>query len=193
MRAITCWRWRRRLTSYVDGELPLGERGDLERHLGVCRDCQRRVRIELAVRHELRARTTRAGPMTWLPRPDFSSAPAMPRWYLAPAALAVGAMAVAYWAGVAGGPVPMHAVGVVSDSLCNGVHHPLETPNVAPSACVQGCIRKGASYVIVAGNRIYTVRNQDFGELVAAAGRTVEVSGTARGSELTLVSVAPVR
>jgi hypothetical protein len=42
----------------------------------------------------------------------------------------------------------------------------------------------------VAGDAIYTIRNQDVVDLATQAGRTVQVSGTARGDELTLASVA---
>jgi hypothetical protein len=47
--------------------------------------------------------------------------------------------------------------------------------------------------VFVAGPTVYTIRNQDFADLMAASGRTVHVSGRARGEQLTLLSVDPVR
>jgi hypothetical protein len=194
MQFLMCWRIRRRLTPYVDDVLPYEERRMIERHLDGCQRCRQRVRIEEAVRHGLRARTARAGSTAWLARPDFSPAPALPRRYLAPAALALVAIgALTYWRGAGPGMVRVHAVGVISDSICNGVHHPAEAPDARPSACVQGCIRKGASYVFVARDRTYTVRNQEFADLVASAGRTVEISGTADGTELTLAAVALVQ
>ena len=88
--------------------------------------------------------------------------------------------------------VSVEAVGVISDSHCNGVHRPAEARGGPPAACIQGCLRKGAHYVFVAGDTIYTIRNQDFLDLVASAGRPVQVTGTARGAELTLAHIGPV-
>lgn len=189
MSFITCWRLRRSLTAYVDGEATAAEREAVERHLAGCEACQHRARVEDAVRHGLRARTARAGSTAWLTPPAFPPR-ALPAPALAPAALAVGVVAWAYWSGAVLGADPVNAVGVISDSACNGVHHPPDAPDAPPAACVQGCIRKGAHYVFVTGGTIYKVRNQDFAELPASAGLAVQVSGTARGGELTLATVA---
>jgi hypothetical protein len=85
------------------------------------------------------------------------------------------------------------AQGVISDSYCNGVHRPSEAPNANPVDCIQGCLRKGAHYVLVAGDTIYTIRNPDFAGLAANLGRVVHASGTARGQQLTLAHVTVVR
>jgi hypothetical protein len=194
MTSLTCWRFRRQLTCYADGELPVHERRAVERHLAACDACQQRVRIEDAVRRELRQRTARGRSTAWLTRPDFAVRPLTPLRYLARTAAALAVVgALAYSSRDALGIVRVSAIGIISDSHCNGEHRPSDAANAPPSACVQGCIRKGASYVFVAGDRIYTVRNQDFADLEASAGRTVEVSGSARGTELTLASVAPLR
>jgi len=84
----------------------------------------------------------------------------------------------------------VEALGVISDSHCNGVHRPVEAPGVDPPDCIQGCLGRGAHLVFVSGGAIYTIRNQDVVDVAAQAGRTVQVSGTARGDELTLASVA---
>lgn len=49
-----------------------------------------------------------------------------------------------------------------------------------------------AHYVFVAGDTIYTIRNPDFEDLMASAGRTVQVSGSAEGAQLTLAHIGPV-
>ena len=190
MSFITCWRLRRSLTAYVDGEVTPAEREAVERHLVGCEACRQRARVEDAVRHGLRERTARARSTAWLTAPVFPRPSVLPRWSLAPAALALGVVAFAYWSGAVLGADPVNAVGVISDSVCNGVHQPLDAPDAPAAACVQGCIKKGAHYVFVTGGTIYRVRNQDFGGLLANAGRPVQVSGTARGGELTLATLA---
>lgn len=191
MRGLTCWSLRRRITRYADDELPVAERGVVERHLATCGACLRRVRIERAVRLSLRDRTARAGPAWWA-RPEFPV-----RRPVSPVGRAVLAAAVAVVLVFSSGrwfrAVPVEAEGVISDSYCNGVHRPPEVANANPRACTQGCIRKGAHYVFVADKRTYTIRNQDFASLVAAAGQMVHVSGTAHGEQLTLAQILPVR
>src|SRR3989442_14426291 len=71
MRALTCWRLRRSMTRYADGELAVTERGAVDRHLETCQACQKRVRIERAVGQSLRDRTARAGSTAWLTRPEL--------------------------------------------------------------------------------------------------------------------------
>ena len=80
MRPVTCWRLRRRLTGYADGELAIAERRVVERHLANCEPCRHRVAIERAVRTSLHDRTASTGSTAWLPRPELSSAPSTVRW-----------------------------------------------------------------------------------------------------------------
>lgn len=49
-----CRRTAARLTSYVDGALPAGERADLERHLDRCPPCRMDAQRERGARHVLR-------------------------------------------------------------------------------------------------------------------------------------------
>jgi hypothetical protein len=108
------------------------------------------------------------------------------------AALVAGVVVIlAFWSSSWFGAARIEAVGVISDSHCNGVHRPPEAPGVNPRDCIRGCLRRGAHYVFVAGDTIYTIRNQDFVDLMASAGRTVQVSGTAHGAQLTVARIGP--
>jgi hypothetical protein len=194
MSFLTCWRLRRWLTRYADGELPAAERGIVDRHLADCEACLRRVRIEAAVRGSLRDRTARAGSTAWLARPELPALPAGGGWHPRRTALAAGlVILLVFWGSRWLGPVRVEAVGVISDSHCNGVHRPPEAPDVDPPACIQGCLRMGARLVFVSGGMTYTIRNHDVGHLTTDAGRMVRVSGTADGEQLTLSRINPVR
>jgi len=194
MYSIACWRLRQSVTRYVDGELSDAEAAPVQRHLAGCDSCRQRVRVERAVRDDLRERTARAGSNAWLPRPAFPTRPAAADRRVGIAALATGfVILLAVWSGGALQMAPLEAVGLISDSHCNGVHQPGGVRDVDPASCVGGCIKKGAHYVFVAGGTVYTIRNQDFADLVPSAGRAVQVSGTRQGQQLTLRHVAPVR
>lgn len=192
---VACWRLRRRLTCYADGELPPAERGVVDQHLAICGACRQRVRVERAVRQGLLERTARAGSSSWLAPPPFPASPSAAAGWLKPAALAVGAgVVLALWIASWDDRVfRVTAQGVISDSYCNGVHRPPEAPNANPVDCIQGCLRKGAHYVLVAGDAIYTIRNPDVAGLTANLGRMVHASGTARGQQLTLAHVTALR
>jgi hypothetical protein len=191
MRTVTCWRLRQSLTRYADGESESAERDLIDRHLATCDHCRRRVRIERAVGQHLRDRTASAGTTAWLPVPDFQTRRSMTAWG-GPALAAALVVALAVWIGNWSGGARVETVGVISDSHCNGVHRPAEARGGPPGACIQGCLRRGARYVFVAGDTIYTILNQERVDLVASAGRPVRVSGTAAGTQLTLARVDPL-
>lgn len=191
---LACWRLRRQLTCYADGELASVERGVVDQHLAICGACRQRVRIERAVRQGLRERTARAGSSAWLAPPPFPASPSATGRWRKPAALAVGAsVLLVLWSATWDRMFRVTAQGVISDSYCNGVHRPSEAPDASPVDCIQGCLRKGAHYVFVAGETVYTIRNPDFAGLPANLGRMVHASGTAWGQQLTLAHVTALR
>jgi hypothetical protein len=190
---LTCWRFRRLLTRYVDGELAPAERVVVRDHLARCEACRRCVRIEGAVRQTLRDRTTRAGSTAWLPPPPLPlAAVGWGRRLRATAAgVALLVLTVALWSGYRFRTVPLLAVGVISDSHCGPVHRPVADGG-STSDCVRGCLKRGARYVFVSGNTVYTIRNQDFSALALYAGRSVELAGTARSHTVTVAQLAGV-
>lgn len=76
--------------------------------------------------------------------------------------------------------------GVVSDSHC-GLKHAAASDKAA--SCVQGCVAKGASYVLVSDGKVYKVSPQDkFKDL---AGKSVKVTGEMEADSITATSVEP--
>src|SRR5262245_17591418 len=139
-----CWRFRRSLTRYVDGELPPDDATAVQRHLAKCAPCLERVRVEDAVRHTLRERTARAGSSAWLPTPPVPARPTPVNRSVRTVALATGFVIVfALWGSRSFQATPLEAVGLISDSNCNGLHRPAEAPDADPASCTQGCIRNG--------------------------------------------------
>jgi hypothetical protein len=80
--------------------------------------------------------------------------------------------------------------GQVSDSMCGAKHAMADA-----AACTRGCIKKGASYALVVGDKVYTLKTTDkaaLAELDKLAGEKATVSGTASGKfiEVSKVSAA---
>jgi hypothetical protein len=75
--------------------------------------------------------------------------------------------------------------GTVSDSMC-GVSHGTKPAK----ACTTACIKKGAKYVIVVGDKVYNVANQDAPGLAKYAGDNVKVTGKMAGDSITVSKIS---
>ena len=201
LRLLECWMLRSLLTLYVDDEDSPAERAVVEEHLEVCTACRGRVRIEAAVRHTLRDRAVAAralgAPLPWVPIAE-SPEPSRTDGRLLPAvAFVIGLVALGTFAGrwflaVA----PFADVGVISDDHCGALHLPVQALGLGlagDSACIQGCIKRGAEYVFIARGAVYAIRNQDFAGLSANAGRQVRIAGDVQRNRLTLSGVVTVQ
>jgi len=93
------------------------------------------------------------------------------------AALAMGAM------GLLGADQTW--TGKISDSMCGASHG----SNPAPQ-CTAACIKKGAKYVVVVGDKVYNVANQDAAGLAKYAGQDVKVTGTMDGDTITVAKIS---
>jgi hypothetical protein len=79
--------------------------------------------------------------------------------------------------------------GVVTDSRCGARH--LRNSHLSPAECARGCVRKGASYVLVDGEHRYTLTGKE--EILSKlAGTRVNVTGTRQGDTILVNSAAPV-
>jgi hypothetical protein len=79
--------------------------------------------------------------------------------------------------------------GMITDSHCGARH--MRHSNMTPAECAQACYRKGASYVLIDGNRRYTLIGGE-GALNKLLGERATVTGTRQGGEAILVeSAAP--
>jgi hypothetical protein len=78
-------------------------------------------------------------------------------------------------------------VGIVSDSSC-GPRHKLSDKSA--EECTRTCQRRGAHYVLVAGEKIYPLsgRASDLGYL---AGQKAKITGSLRGGTIAVDSVFP--
>lgn len=91
------------------------------------------------------------------------------------AALAFGAMGLmgASW------------TGTISDSMCGASHG--STP---AKQCTLGCVKKGAKYVVVVGDKVYGISNQDAPGLMKYAGENVKVTGTMKGDTIMVKKIS---
>ncbi len=79
--------------------------------------------------------------------------------------------------------------GTVSDSMCGAKH---QMPG-DPAACTRACIKHGAKYALVVGDKVYTLEGADKAALTKLdelAGATAKVMGEVEGSTITVKSVA---
>jgi hypothetical protein len=79
--------------------------------------------------------------------------------------------------------------GVIADSHCGARH--VRNSHQSPAECVRACVRDGASYVLIDGERRYTLLG---GEIVLdrLVGERVNISGARQGSTIVVSSAAPV-
>jgi len=80
-------------------------------------------------------------------------------------------------------------VGLVSDSTC-GARHKLKDKSA--EECTRTCVRKGASFALVAGPNVYILsgNQNDIGVL---AGQKVKVTGSLDGTTITVSSITPTQ
>lgn len=75
--------------------------------------------------------------------------------------------------------------GTISDSMCGASHG--STP---AKQCTLGCVKKGAKYVVVVGDKVYSVANQNEPGLMKHAGETVKVTGKLSGDTITISKIS---
>src|SRR5436190_11776806 len=69
-------------------------------------------------------------------------------------------------------------IGEISDSACNKKHESgaENVPTPPAKECVADCVRGGSKYVIVVGDSVFQVANQNAGGLADLAGSKVKVT-----------------
>jgi hypothetical protein len=77
--------------------------------------------------------------------------------------------------------------GVVSDEMC-GAKHMMH--GASASKCTRECVKMGASYALVVGDKVYTLKGHSK-ELDALAGEHAVITGTVSGTNVDVASVAP--
>ena len=82
--------------------------------------------------------------------------------------------------------------GEVSDAMC-GAKHAMSGSN---AECTRACVKKGSSYALVVGDKVYTLKTDDkaaLAELDKLAGAKATVAGTADGDTITVSSVTEAK
>ncbi|MGO9275362.1 MAG: DUF5818 domain-containing protein [Terriglobia bacterium] len=74
--------------------------------------------------------------------------------------------------------------GTVSDSMCGAKH---AHAGADAAKCVAKCVAGGNKYVLVSGDKVYQVDNQD--AFKDYAGKSVKVTGTLTGDAITVEKV----
>ncbi|MFZ0952300.1 MAG: hypothetical protein WAN17_08540 [Candidatus Sulfotelmatobacter sp.] len=78
--------------------------------------------------------------------------------------------------------------GKVSDAMCGAKH----SEGVAPATCVRACVKKGAKYALVVGDKVYTLDTADqanLDELNKLAWEEAKVTGTRNGDTISVKTV----
>ena len=78
--------------------------------------------------------------------------------------------------------------GQVSDAMCGAKHE--ESAN--PANCTRACVKHGASYALVVGDKVYTLQTSDqkaLDTLDKLAGAKAKVTGDVDGTTITVKSV----
>jgi hypothetical protein len=80
--------------------------------------------------------------------------------------------------------------GEVSDTMCGAKHD--EMPN-KPAECTRVCVKHGANYALVVGDKVYTLETSDqaaLAKLNDLSGAKAKVTGEVDGTTITVKSVA---
>ena len=79
--------------------------------------------------------------------------------------------------------------GMISDSWCGARHK--RNSQLSSAECAHACVRRGASYVLVDGDRRFALRGAET-SLTRLAGERAHVSGTRQGGAIVVNSAAPM-
>jgi hypothetical protein len=98
---------------------------------------------------------------------------------------------VAFAVGQSAEPAPQTSfTGMVTDEYCGAKHD--RYPGKSASECAKMCALNGAKYVLLDGDKIYTLAGKDLA-LDKLAGRRAVISGELQGTVINVTSVAEQR
>lgn len=84
--------------------------------------------------------------------------------------------------------------GTISDSMCGAKHNTASEhagKKMSDRDCALACVKDhNAKYVFVSGGKVYTIANQDFGDLQEHAGHRVKLTGEMSGTTITVSKIA---
>ncbi|HUO13556.1 MAG TPA: hypothetical protein VMX38_01115 [Verrucomicrobiae bacterium] len=82
--------------------------------------------------------------------------------------------------------------GKVSDTMCGAKHK----EGIPPAECVRACVKHGAKYALVIGDKVYTLDTPNQAtkdELYKLAWEDAKVTGTASGDTISVKSVSAAK
>jgi hypothetical protein len=85
---------------------------------------------------------------------------------------------------------PQTFTGTVSDTMC-GAHHTM-MPGKPDAECTRACVKGGADYALVVGNKVYTLKG-DKAQIDKFAGEQATVKGTVSGNVIEASSIATAK
>jgi len=103
------------------------------------------------------------------------------------AAAAVSAILV----GLGGTASAETLTGKISDAMCGKSHASMTEhgKQMSDKQCTVACVEHGSQYVIVSGDKVLKVSNQDFAGLKQFAGDTVKLTGDVKGDTITVAKI----
>jgi anti-sigma factor RsiW len=181
------------ITAFVDNEISESQRTAVVAHLAECRVCRTEVEAESTARHVLRAHAAVARTMgvtpAWRPAAFRLGRPAL----VLPGPMVAGVLVAALVIGaVLLRPTAAQAVGVIGDSVCAATH-PHAPGDAESRECVVNCVAHGAHFVLVSGQTVYRIENQEFPDLATFANVAVRVTGTIGSDAIRVSRVNAVR
>lgn len=79
--------------------------------------------------------------------------------------------------------------GVVTDDMCGRKHNMM--PGKPDSECIRACVKAGAKYALLAGDKVYVLKG-DAKQFDQFAGKKVKVTGNLSGSTVTVASIVGI-
>jgi predicted anti-sigma-YlaC factor YlaD len=169
------------ITPYVDGEASERDRQVIAEHVAGCASCHHRVEAESTARHLLRAHAAVAKTLgeapPWRPRAVRLGRPPLLAT-VRPAVLSAAAAMVAVAAVLLFRPASVSATGVIGDSHCGLTHRYTVQNGGDDAACTVRCVEHGAKFVLLSGDQVFSIANQDFPNLARFANERVALTGT---------------
>ena len=82
--------------------------------------------------------------------------------------------------------------GTISDNLCGISHKAMAAQhggNATDAECSAACVKAGGKYVFLSEGHVYTIANQNQKDLVANAGKTVQLTGDLHATTITVAKI----
>ena len=87
--------------------------------------------------------------------------------------------------------------GQISDSMCKNNHAMMQkgATKMSDKDCTAACVKAGQKYVLLSGDKVLKISNQNFAGLAANAGGSVKLTGepSADSGSITVSKIEPIK